>query len=252
MVKVGDAAADRPGAEVEGNGAAPLVRATQLPPLEEVIARIGEHLDALDTLEEPQRQLVIELLDELDLLHRAGLERFVHQVNALGGRGLLPRLAADPTVHALLELYDLAPDASADPTAPHPRIDGPTGSSEPHAAGLHSVGPATPGHVRWVDLGPGTDLAEGMHRGLLAEGVPVLLVRFDDRVMAYRNACPPGSPLVIDHGERSGSVLTCPWHGCRYDLRDGTRLDASGALERLPVSSADGSVQVAVGIAVAE
>ena len=49
-----------------------------------------------------------------------------------------------------------------------------------------------------------------------------------------------------------GAELTCSWHGCRYDIRTGRRLDypeasAEEQLSVLPVRVMDGFVEVVVG-----
>lgn len=53
-------------------------------------------------------------------------------------------------------------------------------------------------------------------------GVPVLVTRSarDGRLCAIANTCSHlGGPL--DEGERDGDVVTCPWHGSRFDVCDG-------------------------------
>lgn len=54
-----------------------------------------------------------------------------------------------------------------------------------------------------------------------------------------------GNP--IDDGPVSGEVVTCPWHGWRYDLRTGEHLTVFGrrtGLATFPVRDAGGSVEV--------
>ena len=62
--------------------------------------------------------------------------------------------------------------------------------------------------------------ADGM-RAVDVEGVSVLLSRSEDGgVCAIANQCTHvGGPL--DEGERDGNVVTCPWHGSRFDLCSG-------------------------------
>lgn len=70
----------------------------------------------------------------------------------------------------------------------------------------------------------------------------------EEGVRAVRNQCGE-SPLPLEHATLEGSVLHCPWHGCRYDLRTGRRLDAGSepSLFLLPVRLEKGAVLVAVG-----
>lgn len=92
-----------------------------------------------------------------------------------------------------------------------------------------------------------SELPAGTFRAVDLEGTPVLLARVDGEVHAVRNRCGE-SPLPLEFGSLSGAELTCSWHGCRYDLRSGKRLD--GGDERLavfPVRVAEGEIQVALG-----
>lgn len=77
---------------------------------DELMAWVAARAAEVDALPAETRESVLALLDGIDLLHRAGLARFVERVRLLGGRGMLERLTEDETVRSLLELYDLAPD----------------------------------------------------------------------------------------------------------------------------------------------
>lgn len=97
------------------------------------------------------------------------------------------------------------------------------------------------------------DVAPGTVRGFVLDGLPVLIVRADDGLFALRNACGE-SPLPLDYGTLRGTELTCSWHGCRYDVRTGHRLDRPDApreerLDVLPVRVRDGAIEVVVGTA---
>ena len=97
------------------------------------------------------------------------------------------------------------------------------------------------------------EIAPGTTRGVIVDGVAVLIVRLDDEYFAVRNACGE-SPLPLDYSTLDGTELKCSWHGCRYDVRTGHRLDRPDAareeqLSVLPVRVNDGLVQVVVGTA---
>lgn len=100
---------------------------------------------------------------------------------------------------------------------------------------------------RWVAVGCVVDFTTGELRAVWPEGVSLLLTRLGDEFYAYRNGCPPGSPLTLHTGRLEGTTLICPWHGCRYDIRTGKRLDGEGKLEVLPVAVRDGEIKIAVG-----
>ena len=92
------------------------------------------------------------------------------------------------------------------------------------------------------------DLPAGTMRGVIIDGVAVLLVHVDDEYFAVRNACGI-SPLPLDYSTLRGTELTCSWHGCVYDVRTGNRLDRpdatrDDALTVLPVRVHDGVLQV--------
>lgn len=78
-------------------------------------------------------------------------------------------------------------------------------------------------------------------------GTSLLLSRVGDEVRAYPNACPHlGMPL--DDAEIADGVLTCRYHGFRYQLDTGESLTvAEIALPRLPVEISGGRVRVDVG-----
>ena len=48
---------------------------------------------------------------------------------------------------------------------------------------------------------------------------------------------------------RRGAELRCSWHGCRYDLRSGHRLDGPERLTVFPVAIEDGDVRLALSTA---
>ena len=97
------------------------------------------------------------------------------------------------------------------------------------------------------------EIEPGTMRGVIVDGVAVLLVRIGEELLAVRNAC-GDSPLPLDYSTLQGTELRCSWHGCRYDVRTGHRLDRPDAgrdehLSVLPVRVTDGVVQVVVGTA---
>ncbi len=100
---------------------------------------------------------------------------------------------------------------------------------------------------RWVAAGNLEDLEPGALRPLRLENEPLILTLLEGEVYAYRDGCPTGSALTLQLGSVEGTMLVCPWHGCRYDLRTGKREDAEGKLSVLPVAVQDGEVKIALG-----
>jgi nitrite reductase/ring-hydroxylating ferredoxin subunit len=92
------------------------------------------------------------------------------------------------------------------------------------------------------------DLEEGTMRAVEVNGVSILFARVAGQVYAIRNQC-GDSPLPLDLGAIEGNEIRCAFHGCRYDVRSGRRLDGEGRVQVLPVRVEDGQVQVAIDVA---
>ncbi|MBA2457631.1 MAG: Rieske 2Fe-2S domain-containing protein [Gemmatimonadales bacterium] len=92
------------------------------------------------------------------------------------------------------------------------------------------------------------DLPPGRMRPVDVDGTSVLVANVAGELYAVGNRC-GDSPLPLEFGELNTAELRCSWHGCRYDVRTGARVD--GGTERLavyPVAVRDGAIQVAVGV----
>jgi 3-phenylpropionate/trans-cinnamate dioxygenase ferredoxin component len=92
-----------------------------------------------------------------------------------------------------------------------------------------------------ADVGSGTVLAVDV------DGHGILIVNVDGEFLAVSNQCGE-SPLPLQFSTLHGAELRCSWHGCRYDVRSGQRLD--GGPERLtvfPVSVEGDDLRIAVG-----
>lgn len=95
------------------------------------------------------------------------------------------------------------------------------------------------------DVTAATDVEEGKLYAFDVEGFPVLLARVGGEVLAVKNCC-GATPLPLHFGELVDGELRCSWHGCRYDLRTGRRLDRDGErLHVVPVAIENGAVRVA-------
>lgn len=95
---------------------------------------------------------------------------------------------------------------------------------------------------------PADELPEGVMKGMELEGQPILVANVGGEVYAVRNRCGE-SPLPLEFGTLAANELLCPWHGCRYDVRSGMRLDGgSDRLQVYPVAVADGEIRVAIGV----
>lgn len=204
------------------------------------IARLVETVES--TYEEPQRQQVFDLLENIDHLHRSCVWRLFELMTELGGKGFVERIVADPLVKTLFVLYDLIPTDPLQPVQTNVEV-APANASA--FIPLRSVSGRAPA---WKVAFARKDLQRGVLRAVEIEHVPVLLCALDDDdgVVAYRNTC-PGSALPLHLGSLSNGELHCPWHGCRFDPRTGKQIGRSGLdLEAFSVSVREGSVYVAM------
>lgn len=73
----------------------------------------------------------------------------------------------------------------------------------------------------WTAVVPESELAEGTPRRVEVGGVPVMVVRNGGHVYALADRCSHrGGPL--SDGEVADGCVTCPWHGSRFRLEDGS------------------------------
>lgn len=187
-------------------------------------------------------RLVTQLLHDIDAVHRAGMAHLVQAVRALAGEALIKRLVADPAIRVPLTSDDLiAIDRRLRAEGAEPGTEGPrVRVAVIPAETLHRI------HRPVYHVVTGAwALRDGDTMPLEIDGYPVLLARVDGTFLAATNRC-GSTPLPLQFSRLDGAELVCSWHGCRYDLRTGQRIDHDG--ERLavfPVSVEKGVVQIA-------
>ena len=97
----------------------------------------------------------------------------------------------------------------------------------------------------YTSVGATTDFPEGQMRKVDAGGLDVLVVRLDGTLNAIVDTCThAGGPL--HEGPLEGDTVTCPWHGSRFSVRDGSVRGAPATFpeSRLEVREQDGRVEV--------
>lgn len=102
--------------------------------------------------------------------------------------------------------------------------------------------------TEWTDVAAESALAEGKPALVDAAGVPVMLVRRDGRVVALADRCTHRGGALHD-GDLDENTVTCPLHGSRFSLDDGS-VCAGPATRPVPpfeVRSVDGRIQVRRG-----
>lgn len=73
-------------------------------------------------------------------------------------------------------------------------------------------------------LGKVEDFPAGELTKLNVEGIPLVVAPVDDGFCAVLNRC-SHMPLPVNLGKIEDNVITCPWHGSRFDICTGENLD---------------------------
>jgi nitrite reductase/ring-hydroxylating ferredoxin subunit/uncharacterized membrane protein len=97
----------------------------------------------------------------------------------------------------------------------------------------------------WTEVAADADVSTDHPLAVAAGDLPVLLVRYEGRVVALADRCTHrGGPLHESAVEEG--CLTCPWHGSRFALTDGSVRTgpATRPQPRLETRVVDGRVQV--------
>lgn len=96
-----------------------------------------------------------------------------------------------------------------------------------------------------VEVGVSADFPEGGLKRVDAGGMPLLVTRQAGRLCAIGAVCShAGGPL--DEGKLKGGVVTCPWHGSRFDVCSGDvrRGPATFPQPRYSIREDSGTVRV--------
>ena len=88
--------------------------------------------------------------------------------------------------------------------------------------------------ANWVNIGSVSDFPEGEHVCTNAQDRSVVVIHLEGQLFVIANVCPhAGFPL--GEGQRSGVVLTCPYHGYAYNVKTGRHID--WPYDELPVKT---------------
>ena len=73
---------------------------------------------------------------------------------------------------------------------------------------------------QWIRVATTPELPPGANCELVVEDRIVALFNVDGELFALDGVCPhQGGPL--GKGALTGCIVTCPWHGWQFDVRDG-------------------------------
>jgi len=192
----------------------------------------GQILTQLDKLMQDAEQisdvdnkvLLYQVLQYFDSIHREPLSRIFQAVE--DHPEIKEKMLKDPTVSKLLSLYDLVQEK-----ADHKRDE----QNVVHVTEEEVTMLTIPKKKDWLELGDYTELEANKLYPKNYQKVNFLISRIGSEVFAIQNQC-DGSFLPIDKGTVEDHHITCPWHGCKYDLRTGKAVDDSDKqLETFPV-----------------
>ena len=98
---------------------------------------------------------------------------------------------------------------------------------------------------KWVCVGANENFAYGLHT-ISAENRRIVVAVLEGDVFAFNTFCPhAGGPM--DMAEVEGTVVTCPLHGWRFDLRkSGCEIHGYRDLRTLNVKIEKGQLYVEV------
>lgn len=100
----------------------------------------------------------------------------------------------------------------------------------------------------WTAVELESELTPGETICANVNGREVVICKTDKGYHAFENSCPhAGMPL--SDGDVSGCVITCPFHGYAYDVRDGRNVDFPDdvPLETYPIRVEEGRIEVDMG-----
>ena len=76
---------------------------------------------------------------------------------------------------------------------------------------------------RWFRVARADEIPEGRGRAVRVEGCQLALLREGERILAVADACPHMGASLADGTVHEG-IVTCPWHGWRYEGATGSGL----------------------------
>ena len=96
------------------------------------------------------------------------------------------------------------------------------------------------------------DVPPGTLKAVDVDGDAILIANVAGDFHALADHCGDG-PLPLRFSTLADAELRCSWHGCRYDVRTGARVDGHGeSLRVYPVRIEHGEVRVVVAVAPVE
>jgi nitrite reductase/ring-hydroxylating ferredoxin subunit/uncharacterized membrane protein len=101
------------------------------------------------------------------------------------------------------------------------------------------------GPTEWTAVAGVGELVEGAPTAGTAADTPVFLVRRGGAIHAMHNRCSHRGCSLSD-GELEGDVVTCPCHGSRFDIRDGSVVRGPATAEQPSFETRDAAGRIEV------
>lgn len=101
--------------------------------------------------------------------------------------------------------------------------------------------------IRWVEIAPADEIAEGEVRTYDVEGERVAVARAGEHLYAVEDICShDDGPL--GEGSIEGFAIVCPRHGAKFDVRSGEVLamPAAAPIRTFSIMVQDGKVMLAL------
>ena len=99
----------------------------------------------------------------------------------------------------------------------------------------------------YVKVASVTDIPEGKIKEFEVNGESIIIINLNGKFYAYRNEC-SHMELELTDSEIEGNILTCPWHGAKFNIETGeaVQLPASEPLEKYELKIEDDSIFIKI------
>ena len=96
----------------------------------------------------------------------------------------------------------------------------------------------------WVTVLRVEELPPNTPKRVTLQGEEIALFNVDGRISALSNTC-PHMDAYLGEGALEGEVVTCPWHGWQFNIRNGRCLNQPGrSVEIFEVRVRNGEIQI--------
>lgn len=102
---------------------------------------------------------------------------------------------------------------------------------------------------KWIDVGPVSQFPpDGAHACVKVDRYGVVVFNLGGEFHVIRNICPHAG-LPLGEGDRTGDIITCPFHGYAYNIKSGQNIDwpdDEAPVQKFPTRVVNDTVQIEV------